>query len=31
MVEKKEKDCIGDEETDRQIKTDYKIESIIGK
>jgi hypothetical protein len=32
MVEqKKEKDQLGEEETDRQIKVDYKIESIIGK
>jgi hypothetical protein len=33
MVEEKnkEEDIIGEEETDRQIKVDYKIESIIGK
>jgi hypothetical protein len=31
MVEQKDKEQIGEEETDRQIKVDYKIESIIGK
>jgi serine/threonine protein kinase len=30
MVEQKE-DTIGGEETDRAIKKDYKIESVIGK
>ena len=32
MVESKSKDeVIGEEETDKQIKLDYKIESVIGK
>jgi serine/threonine protein kinase len=32
MVESKSKDeVIGGEETDKQIKLDYKIESVIGK
>jgi serine/threonine protein kinase len=30
MVEKKD-ELLGGEETDRQIKKDYKIESVIGK
>lgn len=32
MVSKQEEsDVLGEEQTDKQIKVDYKIESVIGK